>query len=66
MASTQVTWHKASGGRYVVCGPEEDMRVGMMQVRTIRTGQVREVYVHKLGKVFEADGVRQRYGYVRR
>jgi hypothetical protein len=64
--SVKVSFRKARGGQWVVCGPTHEVQVGTCHAWNITTGQVREVYVYKLGRPFVEDGVEQRYGYIRR
>jgi len=63
--STQVTFRR-SRHQWVVCGPVDQVHLGLIHARNLTTGRVDEVYVHRLGRTFTHDGVEQRYGYIRR
>lgn len=62
---SKVRFRKTPRDGWTVIGPPSMIHVGMVAA-TNAQGQARQVYVHRVGAVFEIDGVLQRYGYIRR
>ena len=58
-----ITWRKSKSGEWVVCGPVDDVRVGVVTV-TKRSGVIEHVEIEKLGRPFQTDDGRTLvYGY---
>lgn len=63
MTATTTTYRKTKTGEWVVFGPERLVRVGQVLV-TKRDGASKTETIERVGKSFDCDGMRARYGYI--
>ena len=58
-----IVYRKLRCGRWGLCGPASEMRLGIVTV-TKKDGSTKEESVCRLGEVFDVDGVPHRFGFL--
>lgn len=59
-----ITYRRTKSGAWVACGPATQVKPGAMVTVTKRSGERQVEHIESVGRIFQADGVEMRYGYL--